>query len=201
MKAIDLIHIVQSELNEKREGWSEDELFVKLQRSYISLQADLPFFMVKENLDIQKDISEYSLLQAPIKDIGLKIDNRIFNYIDYDNFFLIDRTNNYSVDKKYTFDEKVLMIDFTPTVEKKLEISYRYAKVLLDKNDEIGTPLIYDDALRLRFLANIHEKPIASVDYRDLSLHYLKLYRSEVDLLKTKKKINVKNIRTKFQGV
>ena len=201
MKAIDLITQVKSDLNEKREGWTEDDLLTKLQRSYITLQTDLPYFMAKENLDIQEGISEYSLLQTPIRDIGLKIDNRIFSYIDYDNFFIIDRTHNYSIKKKYTFDEKVLMIDFIPTVEKKLELSYRYAKVLMDKNADIETPLIYDNALRLAFLSNIHEKPIASVDYRDMSLHYKKLYQSEVDSLKSVKKINVKNIQSKFQGV
>jgi hypothetical protein len=197
MKASDFILQAQSELNEKREGWSDEELLVKLQRSYVSLQVDLPFFIVKETLAIQKDKSDYTLLHRPIKNVSCLVGDDTFEFVDIENFYRHDSTG------KYTFDNTTTMMlgGDAPIKDMAGEVVYRYLKTLVDANSEVEVPHSYYKALRLLFLSDIHEKPIASVDYRDMSVHYLKLYQAELQRLKHDVSIRPRNIKSNYQRV
>lgn len=195
MKAADFITQTRVELNEKTEFWSDEEMLIKLQRSYVSLQYDLPFFIAKESLVIEKDKDEYYLIYAPIKNVSLKIDDDRYEYSDAEFFYITDNK------KRYTFDAEKLMLGFTPDKTMNAVIIYRYDKHLSNANCEIETPAIYNKALRLLFMSEIHEKPTRNTKERNLNIHYLKLYEAELKKLRIEKKMRPKNIQSKYQRI
>lgn len=194
MKASDLITHVKAELNEKREGWTAEDLLVKLQRSYVTLQNDLPFFIAKETLAIIKDKTDYTLLHIPLKNVSFKMDTLEFEYQTLENFYQDGSNRNYS------FDGAKLILT-APDKALSSEVIYRYGKVLVDATSEIELPATYDRALRLLLLSDIHEKPIMSVDYRDMSIHYIKLYEAEIRKLKTSMQLRPRNIKSNYQRI
>lgn len=195
MKANDFILQTRADLQEKSQHWKNEELFVKLQRCYIALQFDLPFFITRESVAIKKDKSEYHLLNTPLKNVGLKINSIPYDYIDIENFYTSTK------EIQYSFDGNKLLISSVPTADSTAEVAYRYQKALENGNCEIETPSIYNKALRFLFLSDIHEKPTRNTKERDLSVHYLKLYKQEVKEQVINKKSRPKNITSKYQIV
>lgn len=196
MIAADFITQVRPDLQEKSEHWSNEELLIKLQRSYIGIQSDLPFFIVKDPLVIKKGTKECYLQYVPIKNVSLKIGGtRKLDYVDSENFYISDKQNI------YTFDHDRVLFNFTPMDDVSAEIVYKYAKELANKNCHIEIPIAHHEALRLLFMSKIHEKPTRNTKERNLSTHYLKLYEAEKDKIKIGQKLRPKNNQTTYQGV
>lgn len=130
-----------------------NELFPLLQRSYTALQFDLPFFMARESLAINKDSIEYPLAHKPIKNVDCKSDLSVYNYVDEENFYIDDRTGEYS------FSGSTLLIH-TEWTDETIKLTYRYAKSLVDLESEIDLPETHAEALRLLFMAKLYESDI-----------------------------------------
>lgn len=196
MIAADFITQVRPDLQEKSEHWSNEELLIKLQRSYTGIQSDLPFFIVKEPLTIEKGKKEYYLQYVPLKNVSLKMGGtQKFDYVDPENFYISDKQNI------YTFDNDRVLLGFTPTGDVLGDIVYKYAKSLVNMNCHIEIPIAHYEALRLLFMSKIHEKPTRNTKERNLSTHYLKLYEVELQKIKVLQKMRPKNNQTTYQGV
>lgn len=195
MKAKDFIIQTRAELNEKTEFWKNEELLIKLQRSYNALQFDLPCFISKETLAIQKDKSQYYLQNKPIKNVGLKVDGMVFDYAEIENFYISLKQ------RQYTFQDDTLLLSQTPLKDGNAELVYKYIRELSNENCEIEIPLIYHKALRLLFMSEIHEKPTRNTKERVLSVHYIKLYDKEIHTLKVGQKLRPKNITSNYQRI
>jgi len=195
MVASDFILKTRADLQEKSEHWKSEELLGKLQRCYISLQFDLPFFITSVELAIKKDKSEYYLDNVGLKDISLKIDNVEFKYTELEHFY------SRPTEPLYAFNENRVLINQTPTADAIGTLIYKYQKEIATANCEIEIPLNWHRALRYLFLSDIHEKPTRNTKERDLSVHYLKLYKQEIRELKINKKARPKNITSKYQRI
>lgn len=195
MKAIDFIIQSRADLQEKSEHWSDLELFVKLQRSYISLQDDLPYFMTKQDLDIKEGICEYYLDYRPIKEISLVVEDARLRYTSEEFFYI--KPSPYT----YTFSGDILFINSIPKKDTTAEIVYKYAKELGSINCEIEIPTMYHKALRYLFMSEVHEKPTLNTKQRNLNIHYLKLYDKEIRTIKSRSNLKAKNITSNYQKV
>lgn len=195
MRAHDFIIQTRVELQEKSPHWSDEELFVKLQRSYIALQFALPFFIKKETFVIPKGTSEYYLSVKPEQNIGFSIDNIKYAYTDIGHFY---------VDAKeytYTFDNDRVL--FTPATSKDVDASvvYRYHEEIRTLNCEVAIPQSWYKALRLLFMSEIYEKPTRNTKERNLSSLYLKLYEYELQNLKKNQQVRPINITSNYQRI
>ncbi|MDT8337571.1 MAG: hypothetical protein RQ763_00085 [Sulfurimonas sp.] len=195
MKASDFILQTRSDLQEKSEHWKDEELLLKLQRAYVSLQFDLPCFIAKQSIAIVDGKQEYYLDYTPIKNVALSIDNRSLDFATLEFFYV--RANENS----YTFDKNIMLLGFMPTNAMSATIVYKYAKELATENCEIEVPNTQYKALRLLFLSEIHEKPTRNSKERVLSLHYLRLYEQEMMKLKVLQPIRAKNITSNYQRI
>jgi len=170
-------------------------LLIKLQRAYVSLQFDLPCFITKQNIDIAEGKQSYYLDFVPLANIALTIDNRVFEYTTVENFYTNAKEDSYS------FNGNLLLIGFMPKSAATAALVYKYSKELANENCEIEIPLIYNKALRLLFMSEIHEKPTRNTKERVLSVHYIKLYEQELMRLKVQQKVRAKNITTNYQRI
>jgi len=195
MRASEVITQVRIELNEKSEFWNDEELFIKLQRSYVALQHDIPVFITKEPLAIQIGKDEYYLAYTPLKNVSLLIDGSAYAYADVESFYAI------GCDRCYTFEDNRLVLGFEPVEDTTGVIVYRHEKHLDNINCEVETPSGYMKALRLLFMSEIHEKPTRNTKERNLSLHYLKLYEMELKKLRVDKAMRPKNIKSNYQRI
>lgn len=195
MTARDFILQTRSDLQEKSEHWKDEELLVKLQRAYVSLQFDLPCFMARQNIAIIEGKQDYYIDFTPIKNITLSIDSRSLDFTTLENFYAITNENS------YTFDNNLLLLGFMPTAPLTATLVYKYAKELANENCEVEIPLIHYKALRLLFMSEIHEKPTRNTKERVLSVHYIKLYEQELMRLKIQQKIRAKNITSNYQRI
>jgi hypothetical protein len=195
MRAHDFIIQTRVELQEKSQHWSDEELFVKLQRSYIALQFSLPFFIKKETFVIPKGTSEYYLEKTPVQNIGLSIDSVVYNYTDIGHFYVESK------DFTYTFDNDRLL--FSPALQRDTNavVVYRYNKEIKTLNCEVSIPNSWYKALRLLFMSEIHEKPTRNTKDRNLSTHYLKLYEYELENLKRNQRLRPINITSNYQRI
>ena len=196
MKAIDFILQTRVDLQEKSEHWKDKELFVKLQRAFVALQFDLPYFIHREILDIQEGKYEYYLTQKPLKNITFRIGNTKLSYCDTEYFYADDRLNSYTF-----LEDSVVIYDVSEVLPSQGMIAYKYEKELANEQCEIEIPTVHHEALRLLFLSKIHEKPTLNTKQRNLSLHYLQLYNNEVRKLRHEQKARPKNITSKFQRI
>lgn len=196
MKAIDFITTVRPDLQEKSEHWKNEELFIKLQESFLEIQSHLPFFIIKESLAIESGRAEYYLTYTPLKNVSFKLGGtRKLDYVDSENFYISDKQDI------YTFEHDKVLLNFTPTGNTTADIAYKYAKQLINTNCYIDIPIEHHVALRLLFMSKIHEKPTRNTKERNLSTHYLKLYNVKKDELKIGKNMRSKNNQTTYQGV
>jgi len=195
MRAHDFIIQTRVELQEKSQHWSDEELFVKLQRSYIALQFALPFFIKKETFVIPKGTSEYYLANAPTQNIGLSIDGISYAYTDIGHFYV--ESKNFT----YTFDNDRLL--FYPALQRDTNavVVYRYNEEIKTLHCEVAIPNSWYKALRLLFMSEIHEKPTRNTKERNLSTHYLKLYEYELDNLKRNQQLRPINITSNYQRI
>lgn len=195
MLASDFILETRADLQEKSEHWKDEELLIKLRRSYVSLQSDLPFFMFKETLNIKKGISEYHLTFKALQNITLKIDGMDYTYSDLENFYIRPLNNQYS------FNESILLVNNTPTSDSTAEVVYKHEKKISTMNCFIEVPESHLNALGLLFLSKIHEKPTGNTKMRNLSTHYIKLYKTEILNIKKNKKTAPRGVTSKYQRV
>jgi len=195
MRASDFILQARDDLQEKSEHWSEEGMLIKLQRAYIALQFDLPYFIVNQTLDIKEGKSEYYLTSTPLKNVMLKIAGEKFNYLDIENFYITSKKN------QYTFNEDMLIINSIPVKDSAEKIVYKYQKVIETLNCEVELPVLYHKALRLLLMSEIHEKPLGNTKLRNLNTHYLKLYALEIKKLKTEQNTRPRNITSNYQKV
>ncbi|MGB3988533.1 MAG: hypothetical protein WBK67_02450 [Minisyncoccales bacterium] len=195
MKASDFILQTRADLQEKSEHWKDEELLIKLQRAYVSLQFDLPCFIARENIDIVEGKQDYYLTYTPLKNVGLIVDGRNREFSATESFYITPNENS------YTFEENLLILGFVPKTQGAATIVYKYSKELVNENCEIEIPLIHHKALRLLFMSEIHEKPTRNTKERVLSVHYIKLYEQEIAKLKVEQKVRAKNITSKYQRI
>ena len=195
MRAQDFIIQTRVELQEKSQFWSDEELFVKLQRSYTTLQFALPFFIKKENFIITKGESEFYLQQIPTQNIGFSIDGVSYRYKDIGHFYVDEQQFS------YTFDRDRLL--FYPAAAKDVNgvIVYRYQEEIKTLNCEVSIPQSWYKALRLLFMSEIHEKPTRNSKERNLSTHYLKLYEYELQNIKQNQHVRVLNVTSNYQRI
>lgn len=194
MKALDFIIQAKADLQAKTEQWNDLELLVKLQRSYTSLQVDLPYFITKQTLEIIEGKDEYYLDYRPIKPISLFVENRKFTYVGYENFFTTEPIQS------YVFNEDVMQMS-TPACDASAEIIYKYQKELKTLNCEIELPFLYHKALRYLLMSEVHEKPTRNTKDRNLNTHYLKLYDKELFKIHSKNSLRVTSVKSKYQRV
>lgn len=191
----DFILQTRKDLQEKKEFWNNAELLIKLRRAYISLQSDLPYFITSENVVIKEGKDVCYLTKKPLRDILLSVDNQSYAYIDDENLYK-DPSNHV-----YSFSEKSVLFPAVFTKEVKGFIRYKYEKEILTDKCEIEIPLNWHNALRLLFMAEVHEKPTRNTKERNLSEYYLKKYKEEIFKLKHIKTATVKNVTSHFQKV
>jgi len=194
MKAIDFITQARADLQEKTEQWKDLELFVKLQRSYISLQVDLPFFITKQTLAITEGKDEYYFDFRPVKPISLFVDKKKFKYVGYEQFYTTEPLNS------YVFNEDVMHMSM-PTKSASAILVYKYQKELKTLNCEIELPVEYYKALRYLLMSEIHEKPTRNTKDRNLNTHYSKLYDKELFKIDSKNSLKVRSVKSKYQRV
>lgn len=197
MVASDFILEASFELQEKNQDkkfWNNSELFIKLQRAYKQIQKDLPYFVASEQIDIKQGINLYHLKFRSIKEISFFINDKKYVYEELEELF--DMPEN----KIYNISSKQLQISPIPIHDNKGIVSYYYLKELENENDYITTPIKYEEALRLLFLAYVFEKAPKDMTQRDLSIHYLKRYESAKELLKRSKKTK-KFLTSKYQRI
>ena len=195
MKAKDLIIQIRSDLQEKSQQWKDEELFVKLQSSYATLQTDFPFFIAKETIAIRKDKTEYYLLYEALRNITLTIDAITFKYTPIENFHITKER------ARYSFYQNTFVINEIPTADTTGVIVYRHAKVLENINCEIELPVSYIKALKLLFKSDIYEKPTRNTKERNLNLHYLKLYNIALSELKADINTRASGVTSKYQKI
>lgn len=193
MTARDFILQTRSDLQEKSEHWKDEELLIKLQRAYVSLQFDLPCFIARQSITTIEGKQEYYLNFTPIKNITLSIDSRSLDFTTLENFYIQANENS------YTFDSNLLLLGFVPSTPLVVTVVYKFAKELVTENCEIEIPILHYKALRLLFMSEIHEKPTRNTKERVLSVHYIKLYEQELMRLKVQQKIRAKNITSNYQ--
>lgn len=191
----DFILQTRAELQEKKEFWNDSELLIKLQRSYVSLQFDLPYFISSELLNIKKGKAECYLEHKALKDIYVDIAGTSYKYIDIDNLHK-DRTQNF-----YTFIGNEILFNNVFLKDTTGIISYKYEKTLKTNKCEIEIPNNWHKALRLLFMSEIHEKPTRNTKERNLSDYYAKKYDKEVYKLKREQKAIPKNVTSNYQRI
>jgi len=195
MRARDFILQTRTDLQEKSEHWRDEELLLKLQRAYISLQFDLPCFVARETLAITEGTTSYYLNFPPLKNISMVVDGVSLAFTTLENFYA------QPCEKSYTFENQSLLLGFVPLVDTDGVVVYKHAKELANENCEVEIPITHHKALRLLFLSEIHEKPTRNSKERVLSLHYLKLYEQEMMRLKVLQPIRAKNITSNYQRI
>lgn len=185
MIAKDFILEASYELQEKSKAkkfWEDPELFIKLQRAYRTIQTDLPCFIANEDIAIKEGIAIYNLKFTAIKGISFFINSKKYLEQEKENIF-----KKLSDEKLYNLEHKELIIYPTPKCDNDSTIAYFYQKELENENDYITTPIEFEEALRLLFLAYVFEKAPKDMTQRDLSIHYLKRYQTAMELIKRKK--------------
>lgn len=195
MKATDFILQTRVDLQEKSEHWRDEELLLKLQRAYVSLQFDLPYFIARESVAITEGVQSYYLGFTPLKNVTLSVDGQVLEFTTLENFYVRNS------EAHYTFDNNMLILGFVPTKAMDGVVVYKHAKELANVNCEIEIPITHYKALRLLFLSEIHEKPTRNSKERVLSLHYLKLYEQEMMRLKVLQPMRAKNITSNYQRI
>lgn len=197
MTAADFILQTRVELQEKAEHWKDKELFLKLQRSYVSLQFDLPYFIYSEILDIQEGKNKYNLTFKPAANLSFVIGDTPLNYVSNEYFF-----STPSLSDSYTFMGDVVVLSrLTHPGIITGAIAYKYEKNLENEQCEIEMPAQYHKALRFMLLSEIHEKPTLNTKQRNLSQYYMGLYEQEVRKLRHFQKTRPKNVTSKFQRI
>lgn len=197
MIAKDFILETSFELQEKskdKKFWEDTELFIKLQRAYKNIQTDLPCFIEHSDISIKEGIARYNLKHTAIKGVSFFVNGK--KYLEQEKEYIFKNLND---EKLYNLERKELIIYPTPECDNIGLISYFYQKELENENDYITTPIEYEEALRLLFLAYVFEKAPKDMTQRDLSIHYLKRYQNALDTLKRKKKI--KGVTNSYQRI
>lgn len=185
MIAKDFILETSYELQEKskdKKFWEEPELFIKLQRAYRKIQQDLPCFIANEDVAIKEGTNFYFLKFIAIKGVSFFINGK--KYLEQEKEYIF---KNLGDEKLYNISHRELRIYPTPISDNNGIISYYYQKELENDNDYITTPIDYEEALRLLYLAYVFEKAPKDMTQRDLSIHYLKRYKTEMESIKKKK--------------
>lgn len=191
----DFILQTRAELQEKKEFWHDAELLLKLRRAYISLQFDLPYFMMSEEVVIKEGKDRCYLSGKPLKDISFVLDGRAFSYIDEDNLY------KYPDKDIYSFRENELIFARVFKTQSTGIIRYKHEKQIKSDKCEIEIPLNWHKALRLLFMAEIQEKPTRNSKERNLSDYYLQKYKEEILKLKHNKTVRAKNIVSDYQRI
>ena len=192
MIASDFILQTRDDLQEKSEHWSDESLLIKLQRAYVALQSELPYFIYSQSIEIPSGTIECYLDHKPIKNITLKIDNIFYTFTNIDKFFTS------SAMYQYTFLENKLLLTSALNKDVVATVSFKIAKYIESMSCEIEIAMEYLEALRLLLMAYIHEKPTRNSKERNLSTHYLNLYALEVKRLKRNSNIRPKNIGSNY---
>ena len=186
---------VKDDLQDKSSQWNNESLLVKLQRSYVLLQFDLPYFIARQEIAIQEGTREYKINFTVIKNMTFRIDGREQEFVGLEKFYEENKKNT------YTIYERSLILSEHPKKECLGEFVYKYEKTLANENCEIEIHTKYYEALRLLFLSQIHEKPTLNSKQRNLSTHYLNLYAIEVQKQKSDNRVKAKNITSNYQVV
>ena len=185
MTAKDFILESSHELQEKskdKKFWEDTELFIKLQRAYRTIQQDLPCFIANADVAIKEGISLYHIKYIAIKGISFFINGKKYFEQEKEDIF-----KKHGDEKLYNLEHKELVIYPTPQSDNEGIVSYYYQKELENENDYITTPIEYEEALRLLYLAYVFEKAPKDMTQRDLSIHYLKRYQTAKEDIKRKK--------------
>lgn len=197
MIAKDFILESSFELQEKskdKKFWEDTELFIKLQRAYRNIQKDLPCFIESENISIKEGTIVYPLKFIAIKGISFFVNGK--KYLEQEKEYIF---KNLGDERLYNLSHKELSIYPTPVSDNNGIASYYYQKELENENDYITTPIEYEEALRLLYLAYVFEKAPKDMTQRDLSIHYLKRYQTTLDTLKRKK--TKKSVSNSYQRI
>jgi len=195
IRVSDFILQVRSDLQEKSEHWSDEDLLIKLKRSYVAFQEDLPFFITDVTLGIQKGKREYFLSFLPLKDVLLDIDGIIYEYVG-DEFLYVNGSN-----RSYSFINDVLVLKDEPTTDTQARLVYKSKREIETEKCFIEQPTKFHKALRYLFLMEIHDKPTRNTKERNLSAYYEKKYLSELYKLKIQNRVRRRNITSKYQRV
>lgn len=193
MKASDFIFQVKDDLQEKSPHWSMESLLLKLQRAYIDIQSDLPYFVTTEEVAIKEGQSEYYLKEYFLKDVSFCIGADRWKYVKIDDLFISSVSQ-----KVYTYHQNTIMLNQTPKKDATAKIVYRYRRAIKSMNCYIEIPEDYHTALAHLLKAYIYEKPTRNTKERDLNKHYLNLYAIKKNDIKNNKPRS-KNITSKFQ--
>ena len=186
------------------ENYDDIELYGYLKSVYVQLQKDKPIFTKFIILKTVKDEMTYTL-DEEVSDVTFlstagseykkqRIDNfhKIYaSQISNEPIFSIDLNQVYLYPKPSATD---MDIDLSANILK--EITGEFDTAVFE------VPLMLRESLRLLFLSRAFEKiPNKVIDktYVDLSLHYLKRYKQEIEEVKKASKIRHRNVKSNFQ--
>jgi hypothetical protein len=192
LKVSDFILETKHQLQEKsNDFWSKEEIFFQLQRAYIDIQTDMPYFVHNQAIVFDNTLS-FCLEHMPLKGLKLSIGSIEYEYCDIDNMY-VDTNCTY----KYSFMNKELVIN---TVFNEINgfFAFKYIKELENENYYIELPLSWFTALRYLLFAYLHEKPTRNSKERNLSSYYYKMYQNALIKLKQTKQSIPKNIKSNY---
>jgi|GEM_PF-2006221 len=201
---------LQERATNNKKFYSDEELFLKLNKAYKEIQKDLPCFIFNETIDIKQGINLYHLKHKALKGISLFVNNIKYKLenVKYTYMSILPSAGNtkehiYSVVNKELYISKVPSEKANSQGERnkaKANITYYYYKSLTNENDYLTLPLEYLEALRLLFLSFVFEKATRDSKERDLCVHYLKRYEQKKEEIKRYKK-DIKSINTTYQRI
>lgn len=155
--------------------YADPELLVYLRAAYHILQKDAPQFMKKVSIPTTADTTEYHIDDEIVDGIKLSIDGNNFIKTDIRKIFDLEEEE----EDYYCTNNKELHLNKAQKDGATISFRFYRIKQLLSLDSEILLPLFLHESLRLLFLSRTFEK-MPSRNDRNLSVHYLKRYRTEL---------------------
>lgn len=177
--------------------YNELELFTYLKRAYTVLQKDRPIFFSRKEIFTIKDENTYSFKDEIIDIDYLNVEDIPYEKVDVSKFH--EKCFSQCSGFFYSVDMNKIYIYPTPKSDGlKISLSYSRIKELKNLDSDLLLNLAFEEALRLMFLSKALEK-VPDRDNKNISMHYLKLYKQEISEAKRASKKRHRNIRSNFQ--
>lgn len=178
----------------------DEDLNTYLKRAYRHIQKDKTFFT--KSIDILTIENQLAYeLEANTKDVL----HLFKNTVKYEKKRIDEFYEQYSFQNcnMFSFDNGILFISPKPATDETITIFYEVVKGFeldVDSNETFTIPILFEEALRYLFLAKVHEETPRK-EFVDLSIHYLKLYKQEIDETKKATKGKYRNLQSNFKKI
>jgi len=177
-----------------------EDLITYLKRAYTHIQKDKTFFTKTKDITTVDSQVSYEL-EEDVKDVlHLFIRTDEYEKKRVDEFY---EEYPFQRCKLFSFDNGTLFISPTPKDNQKMTIFYEVIKEFEKDEDDASIftiPSLYKEALRYLFLAKVHEETPRK-EFVDLSIHYLKLYRQEMNETMKSTKVKYRNLQSNYKKI